>query len=237
MRRQVPQRIVLGMELAKAKSVRVDVADLAEFAIVDQPLQRLEGGMETQDMADHEDAAIVLGRLHRALGVRHRQRDRLFHQQILAALSGAHGKIRMELRRQGHDDGVDIVTHEQLVGLDRQAILFAGKAFGTGPVGVGNRVQRAERLEGADMVAAPVSATEDCNARLHLFQTLKTRGRDIATCPFELNPGRCNQMSTRQSFLGNENMRRYGMLRSLTGSPSQPYIRATLANASKCLSI
>ena len=143
----------------------------------------------------------------------------------------------MELRRQRHDDGVDIVAHEQLVGLDRQAVLLAGKTFGARPVGVGNRMQRAERLEGADVVAAPVSATEDCNARLHQFQTLEFRGRDIATCPVELNPGGSPQMSARQSFSAATICRRAWLHRCLTGSPSQPYIRATLANASKCLSI
>lgn len=128
-RRQVPQRVVLCVELAEAEPVRVDVADFAKLALVDQPLQRLEGGVEPQDMANHEDAAIVLGRLHRTLGIRHRQRDRLFHQHVLAVLDGTYRKVGMELRRQRHDDGVDIVTDEQLVRLDRQAVLLAGKAF------------------------------------------------------------------------------------------------------------
>ena len=71
---------------------------------------------------------------------------------------------------------------------DRQAILLAGKAFGAGAVGVRDRVQRAERLQGADVVAAPISATEDCDARLHSSLDSDNRGRDIAARRRELNP-------------------------------------------------
>ncbi len=166
-RRQVPQRIVFGVELAKPEPVRVDVLHLAQLALVDQRLQHLEGGVEAQHMADHEDAAIVPGGLHRTLGIGDRQRDRLLDQHVLAVFDGTHGEIRVELRRQRHDDGIDIVANEKLIRLDCQAILLAGETFRAGAVGVGNGVQSAERLEGADMVAAPVSATEDCYARLH----------------------------------------------------------------------
>ncbi len=169
-RRKVPQRIVLGVELAEPEPVRMDIADLAELAIVDQRLQRLKGWMKAQYMADHEDTAIVGRRLHRALGIHHRQRDRLFHQHVLAALDGAHRHVGMELRRQRHDDGIDVAADKERLRLDRQAILLTGEAFGAGRVDVRDRVQRAERLEGADVVAAPVSATEDCNARFHQFQ-------------------------------------------------------------------
>ena len=53
------------------------------------------------------------------------------------------------------------------VGIDRQAVLLAGETFGARAVGVRDRMQRAERLERADVVAAPVSATKDCYARFH----------------------------------------------------------------------
>jgi hypothetical protein len=72
----------------------------------------------------------------------------------------------MELRRQRHDDRIDISAGEQFVRRKRQTALLGGKALGARRIGVGDRVQRAERLQGTDVVAAPVSATEDCNARL-----------------------------------------------------------------------
>ena len=167
MRRQIPQRVVLGVELSEAEPVRVDVLDLAEFAGVDQLLQLFEGRMEAQHMADHEDARIFLRSRHRPLAVVDGQRDRLFDQHVLAGLDSPYGEVGMELRRQRHDDAVDVVAGKQLVRLDGEAILFAGKTFGARPVGVGHGVKRAERLQRADMVRAPVSASKDCNARFH----------------------------------------------------------------------
>ena len=58
----------------------------------------------------------------------------------------------MELRRQRHDDGIDVVAAKQLVGGDRQAVLFAGKTLGARAVGVGDGMQGAKRLQRADMV-------------------------------------------------------------------------------------
>lgn len=232
-RRQIPQRVVLGMEFAEAKPVRVDVAHLAELAIVDQRLQHLERRMEAQHMADHEHAAIVLCRLHRALGVGDRQRDRLLHQHVLAACHGAHGGVGVELRGQRHDDGIDVGTVEQSVRLDRQTILLAGETFGASPIDVGNGSERAKRLEGADMVAAPVSATEDGDARLHSLKTLEFHGRDIATCPAELNPVRVVSIICPAKLFRDGIMRSADALPSLTALPRHPYIRATLANASK----
>ena len=145
----------------------MDVFDLAEFAGVDQLLQLLEGRMEAQHMADHEDARIFLRRRHRPLAVRHGQRDRLLDQHVLAGLDRAHGEVGMELRRQRHDDAVDVVAGKQRVRLDGKAVLLAGETFRSRPVGVGDGMKRAERLQRADMVRAPVSASKDCYARFH----------------------------------------------------------------------
>ena len=104
---------------------------------------------------------------HGTLGVGDGQRDRLFDQHVLAVLDRPDRELGMELRRQRHDDGVDVVARDQFLGQDGQAILLAGKAFGAGVVGVGNRMQRAERLQGADVVAAPISATKNGDTRFH----------------------------------------------------------------------
>ena len=130
-RRQIPERVVFGMEFSEAEPMRMDVLDLAQFAGVDQFLQLLEGRMEAQHMADHEDALDASRRRrNRPFGIGDRQRDRLFDQHVLAVLDRPDGELGVELRRQRHDDGVDVVAREQLVGRDRQAILLAGEAFG-----------------------------------------------------------------------------------------------------------
>ena len=189
-RRQIPQRIVLGVELAEAEPVRMDVLHLAEFAGVDQFLQLLEGRMEAQHMADHEEARICLGRRHRPLAVGHGQRDRLLDQHVLAGLDRAHGGIGMELRRQRHDDGVDVVAGKQRVRIDGKAILLAGETFRARPVGVGDGMERAERLERADVVRAPVSASKDCYARFHHLPAQEICDGHITARSGELKPGR-----------------------------------------------
>ena len=166
-RSQVPQGVVLCMELAEAQPVRVDVADLAEFAVVDERLELLEGGVEAQYVADHENPAVGLGEGHLALGILDRQRDGFLDKHVLAILHRPGRRLCMELRRQRHDDGVDIVASEQVVRRDRQAFLLAGEAFGPGGIGIRNRVKRTQALQGADVVGTPVSASEDCNARFH----------------------------------------------------------------------
>ena len=85
----------------------------------------------------------------------------------------------MELRWQRHDDGVDIIPRKQVVGRDRQAILFAGKAFGTGKIEVRDRVKCAQPFQRPDMVAAPVPAPEDCNTRFHQIGTQAFRAKIV----------------------------------------------------------
>ncbi len=114
---------------------------------------------------------LAFGRRHGPFGIGDGQRDRLFHEHVLAGLDGPDGGLGVELRRQRHDDAVDILARKQFVGRDSEAILFAGEAFGACAVGVGNGMQRAERLQGADMVGAPVPASKDCNTRFHQLPT------------------------------------------------------------------
>ncbi len=106
----------------------------------------------------------------RPLGVADGERDRLLDQQVLAALGGADGELGVELRRQRHDDGIDVGSEMQLVGIDRQAFLLAGEALGARAIGVRNRIERVERLERANVVAAPIAATEDGDTRFHQSQ-------------------------------------------------------------------
>ena len=191
-RRQIPQRVVLGVELAEPEPVRMDVPHLAELAIVDQRLQLLEGRVEAQHMADHEDAAIV------ACAAATERSASATVSAIGFSTSTSLPPSTARTAISAWNCGGSAMTMasmssrtKQLVGRDGQAILLAGKAFGARTVGVRDRMQRAERLQGADVVAAPVSATEDCDARFHQLLGLRIiRGGDIAARPRELNPRR-----------------------------------------------
>src|SRR5690606_15489261 len=97
----------------------------------------------------------------------HIERDRLLHQHILAGIDGADGAFGVELRRQRHHDGVDVVALIKVVGLDRQAILLRCEAFGPRGIGIRDGMEDAKRFEGTDMVTAPITTSKDCDTRFH----------------------------------------------------------------------
>jgi hypothetical protein len=130
MRREIPQRIVLSVELAKAKAVRMNITHLAKLARLHQFEKLLKSRMETQHMADHEHTAIVARRLHFGFRIGNRQRDRLFNQHILAVGDGADRKISMILRRQRQNDGIHILAREKILDLDMQHAMLRREARG-----------------------------------------------------------------------------------------------------------
>src|SRR5690606_34575798 len=145
----------------------MDVANVAELALIDQLLQLLEGGVKPQHMADHEDAARLARLVDGPLGVLHRQRDRLFHQHILAGANGLYGKLGVKLRRKSNDDRIDVGIVEQMLGIYRAASLLDGKTFSTRKIGVRYSTQGTQRFERPNMVRPPIPAPKDSNPRLH----------------------------------------------------------------------
>ena len=187
-RGQIPQSIAFGVELAQPKTVRVDVFDRSQLTGVDQLLEFLEGGMKAQDMADHENAVPGASRRHRALSVRYIERDRLFNEHVLAAFDGANSSISMVLRRQCHDDRVNILTLKQLIGRNRKALLFAGEALRPSRIGIRDGVQGAKRFQRADVIGTPIAASEDGDTRFHGPCDRRSLTGDIILRLPELNP-------------------------------------------------
>ena len=189
-RSEIPKRVVLGVELAEAETVGVDVAHAAEFAGVDQRLQPLEAGMEAQDVTGHEHPPAGLCGFDGTRRVLDGERDRLFDQHVLAVFDRADRGLGMELRRQCHDDRVDVVAGEDVVDADGQTAMLGREAFRACGIGIRHRLKRAERLERSDMVRSPISASEDGDARFHLAFWLTGSCADIMGGPAELNPCR-----------------------------------------------
>ena len=71
----------------------------------------------------------------------------------------------MELRRQCHDDGVDVVTFIEFVDGDLEHVVLGGEACGPIVILVGNGMEGAETFERTHVVAAPVAASQYCNLR------------------------------------------------------------------------
>jgi hypothetical protein len=139
-------------------------------------------------MADHEDAAVRPGGRDGAFRVGYSKRDRLFHQHILAGFHRLDRCFGMELRWKRHNDRIDVIPVKQIVRVDGLDILVAGETLCARAVGVGDGVQGAKRLQGADMIGPPISAAKDCNTRLHVILARDSPRGDIAACRRELKP-------------------------------------------------
>src|ERR1035437_2060812 len=60
-RSKAPEDVFLGPDLAHIEAVRIDVLDAAEGAAIDQFLQFPDSRVGSEDVADHQDAAILAG--------------------------------------------------------------------------------------------------------------------------------------------------------------------------------
>ena len=61
MRREAPQNIFFAPHLAEVQPVRIDVLNLAERSAADDFSQFQERRVVLQEVADHQDKALVLG--------------------------------------------------------------------------------------------------------------------------------------------------------------------------------
>ena len=80
-------------------------------------------GVVLEQVADHQRPARRLGRRQHPLGVRHRLRQRLLHEAVLAGLEHAHGEVRVAGHVGRHHHGVEVGVGQQVV--DRRGLAGA----------------------------------------------------------------------------------------------------------------
>ncbi len=85
MRRERPEDILLPPQLAQVEPVGVDVLDAAQPARVNQLLQLQHCRMIPEQMADHENAALLFGQRDQLRALLLAQAERLFNIHILAS--------------------------------------------------------------------------------------------------------------------------------------------------------
>ena len=112
-RAEAPERVLVGAQLAEVEPVRVEVADLAELARLDQLGERPHPGVVLEQVADHQHAP-ARGVEHR-LGVCHRGRERLLDETVLARREHPPRKLRVRPHRRRQQHPVEPVVREQLV--------------------------------------------------------------------------------------------------------------------------
>ena len=107
----------------------MDVFDIAQLAGADQLFELFESRVETQHMADHENALVLACGGDGAFGIGDRQCNRLFNQYVLASFNGLDRHVRVILRRQRHHDGIYVVARKQIVRLHSQTIMLDRETF------------------------------------------------------------------------------------------------------------
>jgi hypothetical protein len=85
----------------------------------------------------------------------------------------------MELGRQRHHHGIDVVASEKLARVNRKAVVLDAKTFGARGIGIGYCVKDAKALQRADVVCAPVAATEDSDTWFGQFRISGRLGRGL----------------------------------------------------------
>ena len=85
-RAQRPERVLVRPQHAQVEPVRVDVADVAQLAAVDELLERLHAGVVLEQVADHQHPLARSRGGHDLLGLLDRLRERLLDEAVLAGL-------------------------------------------------------------------------------------------------------------------------------------------------------
>ena len=88
--------------------------DREDVLAAQRVLDRLHGGIEALDMADHQGHAGPARRRDDGVAFLDRRRDRLFDQHVNAARDAGQRQIAVQVRGRGDGDGVDAVREQAL---------------------------------------------------------------------------------------------------------------------------
>lgn len=164
-RSEAPENVFLAANGAEVEAVAVNVADFTEPAGGDFLFELDDRRMIEQHVADHQRALVFRRDTEQIARVVGNERDRLFHQRVLAVLQALFGDFIMRHRRRGDDDAVDLLILQHLLqvrGEGNGAGNFFNRFLRAG-AGVANQLQVAgqQLLRGADVVLSPLAAADD----------------------------------------------------------------------------
>ena len=146
---------------------RVDVADLADVAAVDDLLDLADRRRVEEGVPDHEDEPLALGDGDQFLALRGRRGHRLLDEDVLAGEERRLGEREVEAHRGGDDHRVDLLVIDQLVSVRDafDARVERGDVAQALRVEIADCLQAAvwQAVEIADEVRSPVATADDAD--------------------------------------------------------------------------
>jgi hypothetical protein len=118
-----------------------------------------------KQVTDHQDAAVLSGKLVELLCVFHVKGKRLFDESILPHFERSLGQAKMLCRWRGDYDSFDILPPEKFfIGIaNGNAFVLFLQLFQTASIHVTDSSQPSELVKIADKILAPISATYNGN--------------------------------------------------------------------------
>src|SRR6266550_1048172 len=114
---QRPEGVLVRPERAEVLPVPIDVEDVAELSRVDDLLQLLNAGVVEQKVSRQENEAALLGEVAELLELGAAHRRRLLHEDVLARLERAAGKLAVGRYGRGDHDALDRIVREAVLEL------------------------------------------------------------------------------------------------------------------------
>src|SRR6185312_13866836 len=181
-------------DIRHARRKRADTrnGDRQNILAADGFLDRLDRGIESLDVTDHQGNAGPMRRVDDLTALFHRRGNRLLHHHVDAARDAAQRDFLVEMGRCGNGDGVDVARQQFVDVSDGVASKRAGDEIDLLAIGVGNANQFGSGQAGEDprMVASHDADSDDthtqrtlriCDSSLHHLTTVSPSPRTFAS--------------------------------------------------------
>ena len=174
-RREAPQDVFLGPDLAHIQAVRIDIFDPAQHATIAQFLQFPDRRVVAENVANHQDTPVFRRQFNETRTLRGAQRKRFLDENVFTRLKGPVGHFVMQHSRGRNHDRLNAFVRQNLAVVQAKGhlgILAPDLHLHEG-IGIAHRPQGGEFKEVPGQVPAPGATSHYRNVRRHTTSGLR----------------------------------------------------------------
>ena len=119
MRPKVPDDADIGLMQPEVHAARGDEVDLPQLAIIDQTLDRGDGGAVEERVARHQDEAALIGSLGQLYDLLRRRSQRLLDENVLPRVERCHREREVSGNRSRDRHRVERLVLQHLLEVHR----------------------------------------------------------------------------------------------------------------------